>query len=163
MNIGGTVELWTDNSIKAIIQTLPDEIRWPNRVEKEDIKRRIKSQFGIPHCLGFIDGTHINLERRPSRGRPSGSWHSRKERYGMNIMAVVDDNKRFRYIHWGFSAAASDMRIQRNMRLETNFYEYFEGEEHILGDSGFNLTPYIIPMYKRVQGQAELRGRPVSS
>jgi hypothetical protein len=159
----GTINNWTDNFIIAIIRGLKEEIRWPNPTEKAHIKRQIKAQFGIPHCLGFIDGTHINFEHKPSRGKPAGSWHSRKERYGMNVMAVVDDNKRFRYIHWGFSASASDICIQRNMSLTHSFYDYFDGEEHVLGDSGFALTPYILPMYKRIRGQNQLTGKAVSN
>jgi hypothetical protein len=81
-NSVGTVNRWTNNSMIAIIRGLKDEIRWPTRIEKDDIHRRIKAQFGIPHCLGFIDGTHINLERKLLRGKPAGSWHSRKSAMG---------------------------------------------------------------------------------
>jgi hypothetical protein len=80
----------------------------------------------------------------------------------MSVMAVVGDNKRFRYIHRGFLASASDVRIQRNVSLTHDIFDHFKGEEHALADSGFAVTPCILPMYKRVRGEAELTGKTVS-
>lgn len=137
-------------------------IHWPTLDERDELKRRIKSIHGLPDCLGYIDGSHINLEHAPTRpAKTAGSFHSRKERYGFNLVAVVDDHKRFRYIHWGFSASSSDQRVQRNMRLHTDPFDFFDGGEWVLGDSGFTCTRNIIPMFKRVRGEAQLRGRPV--
>ena len=158
----GTVQTWTDRSIQAIARQLQTYIHWPDLDERYDLKARIKSIHGIPQCLGFVDGCHINLERAPTRpGKTAAAFHSRKERYGFNVVAVVDDKKRFTYLHWGFSAASSDQRVQRSMRPHTHPERFFDNGEWILGDAGFTCSPNIIPMYKRVRGQANLHGRMV--
>ncbi len=64
-------------------------------------RRRGDCEFGIPHCIGIIDGFHVNLATAPARD-DAGEFHSRKERYGYNILGVVDDTKRFRYLHYGY-------------------------------------------------------------
>ena len=96
----GTVQVWTDRSIQAITRHLHMYIHWPSLDKRFDLKARIKSIHGIPHCCGFIDGCHINLEQAPARpGKIAGAFHSQKERYGFNIVAAVDNKKRFIYLH----------------------------------------------------------------
>ncbi len=98
----GTVGRWTDNSIQAIIRQLSSHVRWPTVNERYDLKRCIKSRHALPNCVGFIDGSHINLEHAPTRPtKTAGSFHNGKERYGFNIVAVVDDMKRMRYLALG--------------------------------------------------------------
>ncbi|WVO18233.1 hypothetical protein L204_105941 [Cryptococcus depauperatus] len=155
----GTVEKWTDNSLIAIIRMLGEYVRWPSELEKDTIKRTHLSLYGIPDCLGFIDGTHINFNEAPSRVDAS-SYYSRKQRYGLNIVLVIDSHKYIRYVHWGFSAASSDERVQRSMRLQTDSHMFFDGLEHIIGDAEFTCTPHIIPMYRRLRNEPQLVGRP---
>ena len=78
-------------------------------------------------------------------------------------MTVVDDMKRICYLHWGFSASASDKRVQRSMRVHTDPDDYFDHVEYVLGDSGFTCTCHIIAMFTRLRGEADLQGRPVST
>lgn len=123
------------------------------------MKMRIETNHHIPHVIGFIDGTHINLEKAPSKGPAlSGSYHSRKERYGLLIVAVCDDLKRFRFIQWGFSAASSDQQAQRRMRPSTHPELFYDDGEVILADSGFTATANIVPMYRKMAKQQNLRG-----
>ena len=158
----GSVQTWTDRCIQAIGRHVETYIHWPSVDERYDLKSRIKSIHGIPQCIGFVDGCHVNLERAPTRpGKSAGAYHSRKERYGFNVVAAVDDKKRFIYLHWGYSAASSDQRVQRSMKPNTNPERFFEDGEWLLADAGFTCSPNIIPMYKRGRGQAHLRGRMV--
>ena len=156
----GTVQYWTDRCIQAIGCHLQTYVHWPTLDERYNLKAHIKSIHGIPHCLGFIDGCHINLERAPTRpGKTAGAFHSRKERYGFNVVAAVDDKKRFIYLHWGFSAASSDQRVQRSMVPQTHPERFFDNGEWLLADAGFTCSPNIIPMYKRGRGKSHLHGR----
>jgi len=126
LEVAGTVERWTDNCIQAIIRRLSSHVCWPMVNERYDLKRPIKSRHALPNCVGFIDGSHVNLEHTPTRPtKTAGSFHSRKERYGFNIVAGVEDMKRICYLRWGFSASASDKRVQRSMRLHTDPDNYF--------------------------------------
>jgi hypothetical protein len=44
-----------------------------------------------------------------------------KERYGFNIVAVVDDMKRICYLHWGLSASAGDKSMRLHAHPDDNF------------------------------------------
>ncbi|EIW70047.1 hypothetical protein TREMEDRAFT_61809 [Tremella mesenterica DSM 1558] len=149
----GTVNQWTSRSLYAMCKRLKEVIRWPEPEERPRIKQHILDVHTIPHCLGFIDGIHINLDRAPAIGPASGSFHSRKERYGFNVLAAVDHRKRFTFLHWGFSARSSDMRLQQSMGPHLRPREYFDPGEFLLADSGFTCTTTIVPMYKRNQGE----------
>jgi hypothetical protein len=106
--------------------------------------------------VGFIDGSHINLERAPGRGDAAGEFHSRHERFDINVVAVCDHSRRFTYIHWGYTARSSDMWIQANMRLQMEPYDFFGPDEFLLGAPGFKCTENIVPLYKRNVGEATL-------
>ena len=137
-------------------------VAWPDRAGRTTIQETIQREFGLLSCVGFVDGTHIGLAQAPSRSkRSSNSYHSYKGRYGFNIMAVVDHSKRFTFMHWGFLAAASDIRVQQASRLHSNPEDYFDEGQYILGDSGFLCTTTVIPMYRKTAGQANLYGKKV--
>lgn len=51
--------------------------------------------------------------------------HSYKERYGYKMIAAVDHLKRFRYVLFGFSAAASDQMTQDLSDLHRNTELFF--------------------------------------
>ena len=142
-----------------MLPKMTDVIQWPGRFTRDEIKRRIRLNDRIPHCIGFLDGVHINLESAPALpDGGAGSYHSRKERYGLNILAVCDDKKRFTWIDFGFSASAGDSRIQRCSDLTLNAANYFDNDEFILADAAFTCCSNIIPMYKRPRGHPRLSG-----
>ena len=145
--------------MKAIISLQAQELRWPTPEERERTKALIQRRFGIPSCIGYIDGTHVNLEKAPVRPDGAASFFSRKKRYGMLLLAAVDHRKRFIFAHHGFSSKSSDMRAQQATRLHTNPEEHFGPGEYLLGDSGFMCTTNIIPFYKKGVQEEQLRGQ----
>lgn len=163
-HIDGSVDKYCRRAIIAFTRCMSQYIAWPEAAERAAIKARIEADFDIPDCLGFVDGTHINLNCAPSKGHGNaGSFHSRKERYGFLYVAVCDDRKRFRFVHWGLSAASSDQRAQRLMRTTVAPQDFFDDGEHILADSGFTCSPTMVPMYRRMLGQKHIYGQRVSS
>lgn len=105
----GSVSLYTERSLIAIVSSLKKYISWPSGEERAVIARELYAQYGIPSCVGFIDGTDIVLRQAPSIGcEKAHTVHSYKEEYGYKLMAVVDHLKRFRYAWFGFSAATND-------------------------------------------------------
>nr|ODN90083.1 hypothetical protein L203_02003 [Cryptococcus depauperatus CBS 7841] len=127
-----TVEKWTDNSLIAVIRMLVEYVGWPSELDKDTIKRTHLSLYGNPDCLGLLMEPISTLIKLPQE-----------------------------YVHWGFSAASSDQRVQRSMQLQTHTHMYFDGLGHIMGDAGFTCTPHIIPMYRRLRNEPQLVGRPV--
>ncbi len=116
-------------------------------------------EFGIPHCIGIIDGFHVTLETAPARD-DAGAFHSRKERYGYNVLGVIDDTKRFRYLHYGYPASSSDMRVQRAAEPLNHPDEHFSRNEYLLADSGFTASEQMVPMFRKTAGNTIMRGRP---
>jgi hypothetical protein len=82
-----------------MLQKMQAVLVWSSPAREDLIRRQIETHHYIPNCLGFVDGTHINLERAPGRGDAAGELHSRKKRCGFNVVAVVDHTKRGGNIH----------------------------------------------------------------
>ncbi|RXK39452.1 hypothetical protein M231_03285 [Tremella mesenterica] len=154
----GTVFKWCDRALIAILGKRSSFISWPSPSERLEIKARFLSEYSIPHCVGLIDGYHANLSTAPARD-DAGAYHSRKERYGFNVMAIVDHTKRFRYIHYGYPASSSDQRVQRAIEPLNTPSQYFSSQEYLLADSGFTASSVLVPMFKKSAGQAVLRGK----
>ncbi|KAJ1552819.1 hypothetical protein HK096_010313, partial [Nowakowskiella sp. JEL0078] len=57
----GTMILYTNRVIKALLILEKEFIQWPDPVERQNIACRIKATFGFPNCIGIVDGTHINF------------------------------------------------------------------------------------------------------
>lgn len=138
---------------------MQDVIKWPDAAQRRMFVQRNFANTHIPGFLGVIDGTHINLDRAPGHGDDAGLFYSYKGRYGFNYVAIVDPFKRFMYLHYGYSARSSDMRVQRVMRplLEPN--TFFDDDQFILADAGFACTSRIIPMFKRQAKRVDLPPR----
>lgn len=145
-----------------MLSKIKDIIPWPDAAARRDIAECILIKHGIPDCVGFVDGTNINLYQAPSQGFEASAYHSYKERYGFNLLAVVDPYKRFTYLHWGFSARSSDMRVQAATLLHLDPGRFFSKGEHIIGDKGFTCTENVIPMFRRMPRVETLSRRAVS-
>lgn len=90
----GTVSDYIRRCMKAI-RTLKNRlIAWP-RPGSEDYKATVDMHMhyhGLPNCVGFIDGTHFGIWRRPNvQGQ---SYWTYKNKYSFNGTFVVDANTR---------------------------------------------------------------------
>ena len=61
----GSVENFTWRVIKALNNLAGQEVRWPTR-EERDAQQRMLAPEGFPGCIGFVDGTTINLSQKPA-------------------------------------------------------------------------------------------------
>ncbi|OXC61723.1 hypothetical protein AYX13_07034 [Cryptococcus neoformans] len=146
----GSVSHYTDRSLIAIVSSLKQYVFWPCGAERAVLARELYAQYGIPSCIGFIDGTDIVLHQAPSIGREKAhTMHSYKEKYGYKMIAVVDHLKRFRYAWFGFSAATNDQMAQDLSDLHRNPHRFFSPKEYVLGDAGMKSSDTVIPLFKR--------------
>ena len=162
MLLDGDISHYTDRTLYVLSSAWRREVLWPNPERRDNIKRCIQTEHGIPGCIGFIDGSHINLRNAPAKpvDAAAGFW-SRKKRYGMLLLAAIDHRKRFIFIHHGYSARSSDMRAQQACRLHSDSEAFFSDGEYLLGDSGFLASDNIIPMFKKTRGTTGVTGRKV--
>lgn len=122
------------------------------------MKREIFTTFGIPHCIGFVDGVHIVLDRSPSLVKEAAAgYFNRKGLYALLVLAACDNDKRFTFVHYGSPGASSDTRAQQSSALHLYPEQYFDEDEYLLGDSGFVCTHNVIAMYKKERGGILMR------
>ena len=149
----GTVGLYVTRVMTAILNRENDIVRWPEpgtEFYKSTIERHL-ADHGFPSCLGFVDGCHIALIRRPFHPKHK-AYYTRKDQYAINMTLVVDSDTRILMQHIGQVGSAHDSAV---FRL-TSLYEYPEAYFHdrsayIIGDSAYRLTNWLVKPFNKSQ------------
>lgn len=68
----------------------PEYIRWPDARERSGIVQRTLEESGIPNCVAYIDGTHMEIARPAKNG---DDYFNRKCVYSTNVLGRDD-------LHW---------------------------------------------------------------
>jgi DDE superfamily endonuclease len=118
--------------------------------ERQEIAARIKEKYGFPSCLGFIDGTLLPLEFKPSLN--GEDYYSRKGCYAINALITCDDASRIRNVVVGWPGSVHDNRVWQTSFLYQSRADHFSNKEYILGDSAFTPSNVLIPSYKKPRG-----------
>jgi len=90
----GTVNMFTSRVMQVILELEPEFLYWPNAEERQQISSLFGQKFGLPGCVGIVDGTPFNLSQRPAI--EGSSFFNRKSNYAFNIQLVCDDRKLIR-------------------------------------------------------------------
>ena len=122
----------------------------------------MSDHHGLAGCVGFIDGTHINLSAAPAR-HDAADFFNRHHRYSFNVLAVVDRQLRFRFLHLGFPGSAHDQRVYRASALAQDADNHYAEDEWILGDSGYTSDAHLVSLFRRYRGQESLDPEQVRS
>lgn len=148
----GSVNVFTKRVFTAIFSLEKRFVYWLTAVEKKGIAKKIQERSGFPDCIGCVDGSLIPVMYKPSFN--GGDFYNRKNCYGLNILAVCDHLRRFRFAHLGFSRCAHDTRVYRCSPLAENLGKYFQGgEEYVLDDSGYPFHPTVMTPFKKPIGE----------
>ncbi|XP_061716935.1 uncharacterized protein LOC133524806 [Cydia pomonella] len=101
------------------------------------IAREFEQKWNFPHCLGAIDGKHVEIVP-PSN---SGSfYYNYKHRHSMVLLAIVDAKYRFLLVDFGTNGRVSDGGVL----LNTKFYEKLERKTLNI-PTAERLHPRILP------------------
>ncbi|CAD6985405.1 unnamed protein product, partial [Tilletia controversa] len=145
--------VWTDRVLCALIKHEQRFVWWPTATERASVREEMRFEKGLSGCAGFIDGTHINFYTAPARKDAPDYFNRHKQySYSYNVLAVVDNRKRFRLVHVGLSGSAHDQRVFRSSRLSRDPEAFFSKNEYVLADAGYTPGAHIVPLYKRVRG-----------
>ena len=146
----GSVKNYVRRVTKALVRLKDDVVVWPRGEEKDNLKTRMKVNFGFQKCIGIIDGTLIPLARRPTEY--GDSYFCRKQCYAINVQIVCDDKGRITYFYGGWPGSVHDNRSWRNSKVFNNAQLFFGDGEYLLADSAYSACLYIVQSFKKVSG-----------
>lgn len=83
----------------AIVQKLlPLYVKFPSGDEVKEVATGFKDKYGVPQCVGSIDGSHVPVTP-PAMNHTD--YYNRKGWYSMLVQAVVDHTGIFRNLNIG--------------------------------------------------------------
>lgn len=111
----------------AIVETLqPEYVRFPDTADWEAIAEGMFDAFGLPNCLGAIDGKHIRIFAPPH----SGSLHYNYKKYNSVIlMGVAESTRR---IPWATVGVPGQFFIDQMLKKEI-MHSVFPNPLYVLG------------------------------
>ena len=142
----GTVLLYTERVIEALLSLENEVITWPSVEERHEHSQYMDIQYRLKGCVGMVDGSCIVLATRPAI---SGSdYFCRHRRYGVNLTAVVDHRRIFRFMCCGWPASRHDNFVYEQTPVFQQPERYFSEYEYVIGDVAYSLSPNCMCPYK---------------
>ena len=144
----GTVNLYRDRVVQALLNLKDSVITWPNKEERTMIAGRFFEDYKWPNCVGVIDGTLFPLAFRP-QSKDAPDYSGRKFAYSISSLIICDDQRCIRYVNAGWPGTAHDNRILRNSKVYQHASSFFSDKEYMLGDSAFENTWFLVSAFKK--------------
>lgn len=120
--------------------------------ERERSIQRHHELFGLPQCIGFMDGCLFAMNQTPA-------WHNelfwcRKHIHAIQSMAICDFDTRILFGATGHYGSANDPGVLNQSGLlsmiDTTF---FEGDQYVVADSAYAKTKWCVPIGKNSEHQ----------
>jgi len=148
----GTSGVFCRRVIKAICSLRHRFLFWPDEQERKVLARLTYEEFGLPHCVGIADGTLFPLAFEPdSEDAPDCS--GRKYVYSLMVMIICDVNKKICYYLAGYPGSSHDNRVYDATSLKKKPEDHFSPMQHIIGDSAFANSPFMVLAFKKGSNQ----------
>ena len=151
---------------KAILKVLLRQyISFPSGDELNDIVEGFENSWGVPQCVGAIDGSHIPILGPKEQHT---DYYNRKGWYSIILQGVVDHRYRFIDINVGWPGSVHDARVLANSSLYHKAVtgtllpastRRIAGEDvplFLLGDSAYPLLTWLMkpfPHNSHLSGQ----------
>jgi hypothetical protein len=142
----GTVELYTDRCMMAILTLRPQLLEWPTAEAREEIQRGF-GDVGFKDCVGLVDGTLAVLSTCPQLDGPD--YYNRKGHYGIVTLLICDQAKNITFVSTGWHGCSHDQRLMTNCCLTSSSKDYFSEGQYLLADSAFTPTTTVVPAFKK--------------
>ncbi|KAB0805325.1 hypothetical protein PPYR_02295 [Photinus pyralis] len=144
-----TAWLYVRKVTEALKEVSSIYISWPTGATANNISEKFKERQNFPGVIGAIDGCHILIT--PPRN-VQGSYCNRKGQHSIILQGVCDANYMFLDVFAGFPGSVHDARVFYNSPLGTkmreNPGELFPNNTHILGDSAYKCSNYLLTPYR---------------
>ncbi|KAK4684819.1 nuclease HARBI1, partial [Tremellales sp. Uapishka_1] len=149
----GTVNLWTDRVMLALLSIEKTTVFWPDADERRKISEDFAHTWALPGgCVGIIDGFHVVLAYQPQR-IDHHDFHSYKGADSFNVTGICDTQKRIRYLQCGFPGSSHDMRVFKASCMYNDRPAHFSDGEYLLADSAYTPDFNCVPLFKREPGK----------
>jgi hypothetical protein len=142
----GTVELYTNRCIMAILRIKPQLLKWPRTEERAD-RGKEYTNVGFDGCVGVIDGSLIPLSDCPSKHGPD--YYSRKGFYCISTLIVCDSHRNIQYMYTGWPGCSHDSRVMANASITLTPEQYFSPGQFLLADSAYTTTMNVVSAFKK--------------
>ena len=147
----GSVNIFTDRVMQVILDLEPEFLYWPNAAERHQISSHFGQKFGLPGCVGIVDGTPFNLSQRPAI--EGSSFFNRKSNYAFNIQLVCDDRKLIRAYVVGWPGPTYDSVVWEQSQVHLHPERFFSEGQYIIADAGYTLSQYCCVPYKAPESE----------
>nr|CAI5839354.1 unnamed protein product [Callosobruchus analis] len=107
-----TISLIVPEVCEAISSVLKDYIKVPkDALEWKDVARNFEIKWNFPHCIGAIDGKHVQIICPANTGT---EYFNYKKTFSIVLMAIVDGNYCFQYVHIGCQGRMPKCGVYKN-------------------------------------------------
>ncbi|KAL1468350.1 hypothetical protein MTO96_041533 [Rhipicephalus appendiculatus] len=131
--------------------------------EWSKVARDFEEKWDMPHCLGAIDGKHVNVECPANSGSRDRNY---KGSFSKSVMAISDANYSFLYVEVGHHGSESDGGIFARSELQlmvadgtlgvppdTSLGTIGDVPYFFVGDEAFPLKTYMMRPYSKKTGE----------
>ncbi|XP_066592786.1 putative nuclease HARBI1 [Prorops nasuta] len=124
-------------------------IKWPEQQQIFRNQYKFMAIDNFPGVVGAIDGCHIPISA-PSDN--PNSYINRKGFYSMVLQGICNHRMKFIDVFAGFCGSVHDSRVWNRSEIkqliDRNVGLYFPQNTHIIGDSAYPLSTYLLTPYK---------------
>lgn len=129
----------------------------------EEVAQNFKIKWNLPHCIGHLDGRHIEMIR-PKNGN---DYINYRKNYSIVLLGLVDANYNFLYVDVGTPGKISDSEVFNNSNLCRSLQNLPQPKPLpgriqpspyvIIADDAFALSKHLLKPYSyyQVNGHAE--------
>ncbi|KAL1468348.1 hypothetical protein MTO96_041533 [Rhipicephalus appendiculatus] len=141
--------------------------------EWSKVARDFEEKWDMPHCLGAIDGKHVNVECPANSGSRDRNY---KGSFSKSVMAISDANYSFLYVEVGHHGSESDGGIFARSELQlmvadgtlgvppdTSLGTIGDVPYFFVGDEAFPLKTYMMRPYSKKSLHPVLTGSTTAS
>ncbi|XP_076836809.1 uncharacterized protein LOC143482352 [Brachyhypopomus gauderio] len=145
----------------AAAETLlvPEQIRYPDERRFRDMAEYIQTRWGLPHCVGAIDGSHIPII---APRLCHTDYFNRKGWHSIILQGVVDGKGLFWNVMAGLPGSMHDARVLRlsmlwELATRGNLFpagvrttSAMPAGYYILGDSAYPLQKWLLKPFQDI-------------
>ncbi|XP_066600764.1 putative nuclease HARBI1 [Prorops nasuta] len=134
---------------RSVADRFGDYIKWPEEQQILRGESNFRAVASFPGVIGSIDGSHIPISAPIDF---PNSYVNRKGFYSMILQGICDHRMKFINVFAGYCGSVHDARVWElsdiKKLIDEDVNMYFPQNTHLLGDSAYPLSKYLLTPYK---------------